>query len=148
MLAAAERRLATADRSSRIEWIHADILEWQGPDARYDRIVTHFFLDLFTPPRIQRIAEKILHLATEDPLWINSDFVSGNQCLGQKFIMWAQYRFFRIFAGIDASRLCDPLPCLRTAGWEILEKRSLESGWISAHLMSRGHKGVHRPRLP
>ncbi len=147
MLAAAARRLATADRFPRIEWIHADILEWQGPAAHYDRVVTHFFLDLFTPHRIRRIAEKILHLATEDALWINSDFVSGNHRLRRKFLMWAQYRFFRIFAGIDASRLFDSRPCLQTAGWEISEERSLESGWISTHLMSRGDKAVHPAQI-
>jgi hypothetical protein len=54
--------------------------------------------------------------------------------------MWAQYRFFRISAGIEASRLFDPHPFIRIAGWEILEKRSLDSGWISAYLMSRPHR--------
>jgi hypothetical protein len=32
--------------------------------------------------------------------------------------MWAQYRFFRIAAGIEAPRLFDSLPYIRQAGWE------------------------------
>ena len=141
MLTAAARRIATVDRCPRVELIHADILQWRSPAAHYDRVVTHFLLDLFTPCRICRIVEKISRLATEDALWINVDFSSENQNLRQKLLMWAQYRFFRISAGIEASRLFDSLPYIRQAGWQILEGRSLESGWISAHLMCCQHRG-------
>ena len=140
MLAAAARRLATVDHCSQIEFIHADILEWRSPVAHYDRVVTHFFLDLFTPCCLRRVVEKISRLAKEDTLWINVDFTSENQCLRQEVLMWAQYRFFRLSAGIQASRLFDPDPYIRHAGWKILERRSLDSGWISAHLMSRKHR--------
>ena len=137
MLAAAARRIATVDRYSRIKLIHADILEWRASAAHYDRIVTHFFLDLFPPYHIRRIVEKISRLATENALWINVDFTSENQRVRQKLLMWPQYRFFRISAGIEAPRLFDSRPCIRQAGWEMLEGRSLDSGWISAHLMCR-----------
>jgi ubiquinone/menaquinone biosynthesis C-methylase UbiE len=135
MLEAAARRIATVDRCSRIEWVHADILEWRSPSAYYDRVVTHFFLDLFRPSRIPRIIEKISRLAADNTLWINVDFSCENQRLRQKLLMWAQYRFFRVFARIEASRLFDPSLFLRQAGWERLESRSLEAGWISADLL-------------
>jgi ubiquinone/menaquinone biosynthesis C-methylase UbiE len=137
MLAATTRRIATVDRCPHVELIQADILEWRSPAASYDRVVTHFFLDQFRPERIRRIVEKISRLATEDALWINVDFTSENQNLRQKFLMWVQYRFFRIFAGIESARLFDPGPWIRKAGWDILETKSLDSGWISAELMSR-----------
>src|SRR5208337_897961 len=141
MLATAARRIATVGRCPRIELIHADILEWRSPAAHFDRVVTHFFLDLFTPYSLCRIVEKISRLTTEDALWINVDFSSENQSFRQKLLMWAQYRFFQIFAGIEASRLFDSLPYLRQGGWQILERRSLESGWISAQLMCSLHRG-------
>jgi ubiquinone/menaquinone biosynthesis C-methylase UbiE len=151
MLAAAARRIVTVDCCSRIELIHADILEWRSSAAHYDRIVTHFFLDLFPPDRIRRIVEKISWLAAEDTLWINVDFTFENQSLRQKLLIWAQYRFFRISARIEAARLFDPRHHIRQAGWEILEERSLDSGWISAHLMSRKHRrssqGIALPSL-
>jgi ubiquinone/menaquinone biosynthesis C-methylase UbiE len=137
MLASAARRISAVDRCARIEWVHADILEWQSPVAHYDRVVTHFLLDLFTPYRICRIVEKISHLATEQTLWINVDFTPENRRFRQKLLMWAQYRFFRIVARIEAPRLFDSVPFIRQAGWEVLERRSLESGWISAHLMCK-----------
>jgi ubiquinone/menaquinone biosynthesis C-methylase UbiE len=140
MLAAAAQRLASVDRCSRIEFIHADILEWLSPVAHYDRVVTHFFLDLFTPCGICRVVEKISRLATEDTLWINVDFTSESRCLRQEFLMWTQYRFFQLTAGIEAARLFDADPYIRQAGWEILERSSLDSGWISGHLMSRKHR--------
>jgi ubiquinone/menaquinone biosynthesis C-methylase UbiE len=137
MLAAAARRIAAVDHCLRVELVHADILEWRSPAAHYDRVVTHFFLDQFTPDRIRRIVEKISRLAAADSLWINVDFTSENQRLPHQLLMWAQYRFFRIFAGIESSRLFDPRPWTGQAGWEILEAKSLDSGWISAQLMSR-----------
>ncbi len=141
MLAAAARRIATVDCCPRIELIHADILEWRSPASHYDRVVTHFFLDLFTPYSLSRIVEKISRLTTEYTLWINVDFSSENHRLRQRLLMWSQYRFFRISAGIEASRLFDPLPYIRQGGWQILEGRSLKSGWISAHLMCRQQRG-------
>jgi ubiquinone/menaquinone biosynthesis C-methylase UbiE len=137
MLAATARRIAAVDRCPHVELIHADILEWQSPDASYDRVVTHFFLDQFRPNRISRIVEKISNLATEDALWINVDFTTENQNLRQKILMWVQYRFFQIFVGIESARLFDPHPCIRQAGWDILETKSFDLGWISAQLMSR-----------
>jgi ubiquinone/menaquinone biosynthesis C-methylase UbiE len=137
MLAASARRIATVDRSPRVTLIHADFLEWRSPTTHYDRVVTHFFLDLFPPDRIRRIVEKISRLATENALWINVDFTSENQSLRQRLLMWTQYRFFRTFAGVESSRLFDSRPCIRQAGWEILETQSLDSEWISAQLMSR-----------
>jgi ubiquinone/menaquinone biosynthesis C-methylase UbiE len=137
MLAATAHRLASVDRCPPVELIHADILEWRSPAARYDRVATHFFLDQFKPDRIRRIVERISRLATEDALWINVDFTSESQSLRQKFLMRAQYRFFRVFAGMESPRLFDPRPWMRQAGWQMLETRSLDSGWISAQLMSR-----------
>src|SRR5271155_672237 len=84
MLAAAARRIAVVAPCPRVELIHADILEWRPPAAHYDRIVTHFFLNLFTPNRIRGIVEKISRLAAENTLWINVDFTSENQRLRQK----------------------------------------------------------------
>jgi ubiquinone/menaquinone biosynthesis C-methylase UbiE len=142
MLSAASRRIATADSSSQVELIQGDILEWQSVVARYDRIVTHFVLDLFPPDGIRRLIEKISQLAMEDCLWINVDFTSGKQSLPRKLLMWTQYRFFRIFARIEASRLSDPHLLIRDANWKILETKLLDSGLISACLLARGELSV------
>jgi ubiquinone/menaquinone biosynthesis C-methylase UbiE len=136
MLAAAARRIVPVTPNRRIEWIYADFLKWATPPAPYDRVVTHFFLDLFGPDRICQMVEKISRLTTEDALWVNVDFTPECRCLHQKMLMWAQYRFFQGSAGIEASRLFDALPWIRQRGWQILEERSLKSGWISGYLMS------------
>ena len=123
MLAAAARRVATIDRCPQVAFFHADILEWRSPVKHYDRIVTHFLLDLYTPNKIRRIIEKISRLSTEDTLWINVDFTTANQRLRQRVLMWAQYRFFRITAGIEAARLFDSRCYIRQAGWQITGMR-------------------------
>jgi ubiquinone/menaquinone biosynthesis C-methylase UbiE len=140
MLAAASRRIASVDYCSRIELVHADILEWQPSAGCYDRIVTHFFLDLFPPESLRRLVEKVSQLAMGDCLWINVDFTFENQRLPRKFLMWAQYRFFRIFAGIEAAHLFDARPLLRNASWKTLETKLLDSGLISASVLSRPGK--------
>jgi ubiquinone/menaquinone biosynthesis C-methylase UbiE len=147
MLAASARRIATVNRCPRVELIHADFLEWRSPTMHYDRVVTHFFLDLFPPDRISQIVEKISLLAAENALWINVDFTSKNQNLRQKLLMWTQYRFFRTFAKIESSQLFDPCPYIRQAGWDILEASSLDSGWICAQRMSRQFSPT-KPRCP
>jgi hypothetical protein len=86
---------------------------------------------------MRRIIEKIARLATEDALWINVDFSNANQRLYQSLLMWAQYRFFRICAGIEAPQLFDSAGCFREAGWRTIEKRTIKRGWIVAQLMSR-----------
>jgi hypothetical protein len=136
MLSAAVRRVSRIERRPRIEFFEAHIFDWRPPLTHYDRIVTHFDLDLYKPYRMRRMIEKISCLATEDTLWINVDFRNANQLLRQKLLMWAQYRFFRICAGIEAPRLYDSAGYIRKAGWQTIEKRILEQGWISAHLMS------------
>ncbi len=144
MLAAAARRIAAVDLCPHVELIHADILEWQSPASCITtRVVTHFFL--ISSGRIvsAESLRAISRLATEDALWINVDFTSENQDLRQKFLMWIQYRFFQVFAEIESDRLFDPRPWIQQAGWDILETKSLDSGWISAQLMFR-HS---RPKL-
>ena len=59
MLASAARRLATIDHYSRIEFVQGYILEWRSPVPHYDRVVTHFFLYLFTPACLRWVVEKI-----------------------------------------------------------------------------------------
>jgi ubiquinone/menaquinone biosynthesis C-methylase UbiE len=137
MLSAAARRAARIECCPKIEFFHADILDWQPALAHYDRIVTHFVLDLYRPYSMRRIIEKISRLATEDALWINVDFSNANQRLCQSLLMWAQYRFFRICAGIEAPRLFDSGDYFREAGWQIIESRTIKRGWIVAHLMSK-----------
>jgi ubiquinone/menaquinone biosynthesis C-methylase UbiE len=136
MLASAARRIANLDYGLAVALIHADIFNWRSPVEYYDRIVTNFFLDVFLPPHLRQLVEIISSLSTEKTLWINVDFGPECRSLRQKILMWAQYRFFRILTGIEAPRLIDPLPFIQEAGWEILEERSLESGWITARLLS------------
>ena len=137
MLAAAGRRIAPITPSRRIEWICADFLKWPAPVALYDRVVTHFFLDLFGSDRICQIVEKISRITTEDALWVNVDFTPEGRGLHQKILMWTQYRFFHRFSGIEASRLFDARSWIGQGGWKIREERSLNSGWISGYLMNR-----------
>ncbi|RYD31103.1 MAG: class I SAM-dependent methyltransferase, partial [Verrucomicrobiaceae bacterium] len=62
MLAQAQKRTqATADcgarEGARITFQHAMLPGWEPPAVQFDLIVTHFFLDCFTPEDLRRVVE-------------------------------------------------------------------------------------------
>jgi ubiquinone/menaquinone biosynthesis C-methylase UbiE len=135
MLAATKQRIRNSEGRERIQWVHADFLKWRLPIDRFDGVITHFFLDLFEPPKISLICQKIAQLTAREGFWIDVDFMSGPGDLRYKSLMWAQYRFFRILAGIEAARLHDPLTLIQEAGWRILEEKRYSSNSVCARLM-------------
>ena len=49
--------------SGRVEFVHADILEWPAPRAAYDLVVTHFVLDCFRPEQLARVLPSLARAA-------------------------------------------------------------------------------------
>jgi cyclopropane fatty-acyl-phospholipid synthase-like methyltransferase len=137
MLAALERRIRRRPGRNRVRLVKADLLKWSAPTVRFDRLITHFFLDLFEPPNISFICQKFATLAAKEALWLDVDFALPANDLRYDALMWTQYRFFRLLAGIEASRLHDPLLSIEAAGWRIEEEKRLASGRICARRMAK-----------
>ncbi|HZQ47846.1 MAG TPA: class I SAM-dependent methyltransferase, partial [Verrucomicrobiae bacterium] len=59
MLRAARANLARQGLdASRVEFVHADALDWQPPAAQFDLIVSCFFLDCFRPDQLARLVPR------------------------------------------------------------------------------------------
>lgn len=57
-----------------VEFIHADLLEWDAPTDALDLIVTNFFLDCFPADQLALVISKLGKRATPDAHWLLADF--------------------------------------------------------------------------
>ena len=93
-----------------VQYLHADLRAAAFPPARYDLIVTHFFLDCFAEKTLRQVVQKLSAAATSDATWLIADFhepARGWRRLFGRFLLATMYRFFRVAAGIEARRLVD-----------------------------------------
>jgi ubiquinone/menaquinone biosynthesis C-methylase UbiE len=133
-----ERRLP-AD-ATRVRFLQHDITSWCPPEASYDLIVTHFFLDCFSEARIADIVNRLSRAATPNATWLLADFSVPAQGFARiRACVWlaAMYRFFRFTSGIEATELEDPSPFLRTAGFALASQHLFRSGMVKSQLWRR-----------
>jgi len=119
----------------------ADVREWQPPfpvvAPPYDVIVTHFFLDCLTTHEIQTLATRLRHDATPSALWLVSEFVVPSNWFGRlvaRPIVWLLYLIFGQLTGLNLRSLPDHAPALRTAGFDLLKRRTWLGGLLASEL--------------
>lgn len=131
MLTEARQRLnRSAPAAARVEFVHADILNWTPAATDYDLVGTNFFLDCFRAEQLERIIATIAAVTTPDANWLMADFQiapAGWQRLRSRIILWSLYRFFRLTTRLPARKLTAPDPFLQPAGFQLL--RRIESDW-------------------
>jgi ubiquinone/menaquinone biosynthesis C-methylase UbiE len=135
MLAQARRRLSglTAE-ATRVEFIHADVLNWSPPPEAFDLIATNFFLDCFREDQMEVVVGRLTAAATPGANWLLADFQipsRGLQQIRSRLILWAMYAFFRTTTRLPASQLTAPDSFLNRAGF-ILHRR-IEAEWGLLH---------------
>lgn len=116
--------------SPRIEFVRAELQEWQAPLGQFDLIVTNFFLDCFPPDELAAVVKKLGRLATAEADWLLADFEiapAGPARWRSRLIVAVLYRFFRIVTGLRATALIPPDGDLATAGFT--RHRRLTSDW-------------------
>jgi ubiquinone/menaquinone biosynthesis C-methylase UbiE len=128
-----QRMLEIARRnveSPRVEFVRADLLEWDGPTERFDLIVTNFFLDCFPPDELAVVVRKLGELAAPRADWLLADFEiapAGPARWRSRLIVAALYRFFGIVTALKADALVPPDGDLAKAGFT--RHRRLTSDW-------------------
>lgn len=137
MLASSRSRLGTMKVRTDLRFVCADFRAWPCASACYDTIVTHFFLDLFSPASQLRIIQKVSQVATPEAWWADVDYHFHERSYWFHCIDWLQYRFDRLFSGIEASRHHDPTALLRSLGWRVCEERRMTRWPVTAQLMRR-----------
>ena len=122
-------------------FIHADLLEWDGPQCRFDLIVTHFFLDCFTADQLGCVVAKLGHCATADAHWLLADFeIASTPFAGwrSRVIIGLLYIFFRLVTGLKASALVPPEGDLENAGFALHRRQSHDWGLLKSEWWRRG----------
>jgi ubiquinone/menaquinone biosynthesis C-methylase UbiE len=139
MLSLARQRLEGAD-ADRVQFLQRDLLTWTPAAARYDLIVTHFFLDCFPETELAEIVARLSQAATADAEWLLADFripAKGFARLRARVWLKAMYLFFRLTARIEANELVDPAPVLQSAGFVLASQHLSRGGLLKSQLWSR-----------
>ena len=139
MIRAARRHLGEAELA-RVRFEQADALHWEPPAARYDLVVTNFFLDCFSPQELDRVVAKAAGAAAPGARWLLADFrepESGWRRWRGRAVLAAMYAFFRPATGLSARRLTPPDAFLARAGFRLKARRLASFGLIHADLWER-----------
>jgi ubiquinone/menaquinone biosynthesis C-methylase UbiE len=131
--------------NSRIEWIHADARAWKLPEARFDLIVSHFFLDCFPADEIAALALRLRTAATEDASWLVADFSQPAGMVKRwraTAILWLMYRFFRVATRLEARELTPPDRFLEQAGFRLHGRHVFEWGLLHSDWWTRANQNV------
>jgi SAM-dependent methyltransferase len=126
----------------RAEFIQADLLDWAAPEAAFDLIVTHFFLDCFPQEQLERLMPKLCGAAAPQACWLLADFqepAAGPARWRARAVIEVMYIFFRWAAALPASRLTPPGPLLARHGFILGQRRTYDWGLLHSELWTRGH---------
>lgn len=139
-----ERMLEIARSKSqapRVEFVHADLLEWEPSDAGFDLIVTNFFLDCFPADSLAVLIGRLGRLAAPQAHWLSADFELAPSRLARlrsRVILGLLYRFFRITCGLDARSLVSPDADLEKAGFSLHRRTTHDWGLLKSEWWRRG----------
>ncbi len=142
MLEMARQRVETnTDDLSRVEFVQANALRWNGAERKYDLVVTHFFLDCFPPEPLELLIRNVAANATPQATWLLADFqkpATGMRRWRAALILKMMYAFFGVMTALPAKRLTAPDPFLRELGFQLSERRESEWGLLHSDLWLRG----------
>ena len=115
-----------------------NILHQDLEAARYDLIVTHFFLDVLTEPELKSLVERISHAAVPRAYWLISEF---QICRDPAWARYAShvciavmYGFFRLTAGLKVSRIPDYRSAFTAAGMQLRANVPSLGGFLTSEL--------------
>jgi len=125
---------------SRVKFETCDALAWQPPPAKFDLVVTSFFLDCFRPEQTERLIIKVAGSTTHSAQWLLADFqvpATGWRRWRARILLWFMYAFFRLTTHLPASRLTSPDELLQAAGFRLAERRLANFDFIHSDLWRR-----------
>jgi ubiquinone/menaquinone biosynthesis C-methylase UbiE len=121
--------------SSRLKTVQMNALSFTPPqDARYDLVVSHFFLDCFTESQLNELIRRITPALEPGARWVVSDFriPTGIMRLPGWFLVRSLYLAFSLLTGLRATKLPQYSSCLLEAGFTRIEQRLFLAGMLSA----------------
>lgn len=94
MIVQAKKNLDFTDRIIFIHGTHENI-----PEQKFDIVITHFFVDMFTEPELNSITQQIYNHLKKDGQWFVADFVNEKYWHG--VLLKAMYLFFNWTGALD-----------------------------------------------
>jgi ubiquinone/menaquinone biosynthesis C-methylase UbiE len=110
------------------------------PQAQFDLVVTHFFLDCFRREELEALVAKVASVSTPDARWLLADFREperGWRRWRARLVLAVMYGFFRVVTGLSASRLTQPDGFLEAAGFRLAGRRLANFGLAHSDLWLR-----------
>jgi SAM-dependent methyltransferase len=98
------------------------------PDAAYDLIVTHFFLDCFDESDLEPLIARLSNAAAPQARWLISEF------RGNGWLVRSLYFFFRLATGLRTRRLVDHHPLLKRHGYRLARHEDAWRGLLASEL--------------
>lgn len=111
----------------------------QKTTARYDLIVTHFFLDCLTTEEVHALAREIASDAAPGALWAVSEFAVPQGRFGRLLaqpLVTILYAAFGLLTGLAVRRLPNHAQALRNAGFVRIRTKPLLGGLLVSELWS------------
>jgi len=146
--------LALAKQRVEQQTAGADRIRFWQADARtmelsreYDLIVSHFFLDCFTPGDLDALVTRIAAAARPGARWILSEFRvpdRGIPRIAGGVLIQIMYWFFRVATGLKTSRVPEYRTIFRAHGFRCLGQRP---AWEDSWLRSCGRRRIDETRL-
>lgn len=98
------------------------------PEAEYDLIVTHFFLDCFDESDLGPLIAHLSNAAAPRARWLVSEF------RGNGWLVRSLYFFFRLATGLRTRRLVDHHPVLKHHGFRLVRHEDAWRGLLVSEL--------------
>jgi ubiquinone/menaquinone biosynthesis C-methylase UbiE len=128
---------------AQVRLVHADALACapaEFPDAPFDLIVSHFFLDCFNEAEIASLVARVNASAAKTAHWVVSDFAIPQRKparLPGALIVRGLYLAFGLLTGLKTRRLPDHARVMRESGWMLEDRRELLGGLLMSECWRR-----------
>ena len=140
MLRQAARRLPP---EAQVRLVQGDALDCDVaafPDAPFDLIVTHFFLDCFEEAELTLVLSRVNTAVEENARWVVSDFAIPQRNPARLMgilIVRGLYLAFGLLTGLKTRGLPDHGRVMREAGWVLEDRRELLLGLLASESWRR-----------
>jgi ubiquinone/menaquinone biosynthesis C-methylase UbiE len=118
---------------------HADALEW-NPSGSYDLIVSHFFLDCFSPHQLGQLFDSVIPHLHPGAQWVISEFAIPHNAFAASLargLIALLYRAFRLLTGLSIRALPDYAAALDRRGFVCTQDRRYLAGLLCSQVWSR-----------
>jgi ubiquinone/menaquinone biosynthesis C-methylase UbiE len=116
----------------------ADALEW-NPSGSYDLVVSHFFLDCFFAPQLERLFDRILPHLRPGAQWVISEFAIPRNAFTSylaRGLIGLLYQAFGLLTGLPVRALPDYQAALLRRGFLLRQDRRYLAGLLCSQLWS------------